>query len=83
LSWCFWYQESLTRLEGAPIPFGRELESSDEGECLGPCDLGGSRTRGVVGEDSRGGKTQESIGRGRGATYVTSERIRGRIKASK
>jgi len=44
---------------------------------------GGSRIRGVVGEHSRGEETQESIGRWRGATRVSRERIRKRRNASK
>jgi hypothetical protein len=58
-----WCQAGFTRLEGSRGPLGREPESSDEGACLGPRGLGGSRTRGVVGEDSRGERYQESIGR--------------------
>jgi hypothetical protein len=45
--------------------------------------LGGSRTQGAVGEDSRGEETQESIGRQDGAARTGRERIRRGIKASK
>jgi hypothetical protein len=44
---------------------------------------GGSRIRGVVGEHSKGEETQESIGRWRGATRVSCERIREGRNASK
>ena len=41
------------------------------------------RLRGVVGEDSGEGKTQERIGHRRGETRVGCERTRERKKASK
>lgn len=78
-----WCQEGFTRLEGSRGPPGREPESSDEGACLGPRGLGGSRTRGVVGEDSRGERDQESIGRQDGATRTDRERTHRGIEASK
>jgi len=76
-------QGGLTRLEGSRGPFGRGPESSDEGTCSGPRGLGGSRTRGAIGEGSRGEETQESIDRQDGATQTGRERIRRGIEASK
>jgi len=76
-------QAGLTRLRGLQGPFGRVPESPDEGACSGPRGLGGSRTQGVIGEDSRGGETQERIGRQDGATRTGRERTRRGIKASK
>lgn len=43
-------------------PFGRRPEPSGAGRVFEPSGAGGSRLRGVVGEDSRGEETQESIG---------------------
>jgi len=77
-----WGGEEVFRDLGGPLgrgscAFGRSGASSS------PSGLGGSRLRGVVGEDSRGEETQESIGRWGGATRVSSERIREGRNASK
>jgi hypothetical protein len=52
-------EEFLRELRG---PLGRRPEPSGAGRVFGPSGSGGSRLRGAVGEDSRGGETQESIG---------------------
>jgi len=84
------YLESPTRLGGSKRSFGISevlwvagLSLRAQGASSSPSGLGGSRLRGVVGEHSKGEETQESIGRWRGATRVSSERIREGKKASK
>jgi len=74
--------ESPTRLEGLKRSFG--ISEVLRVACHVPSGAvarvqvlaawAGPRLRGVVGEDSRGEETQESIGRWRGATRVSSER---------
>jgi len=75
---------------GVDVAFGllRSFRSRPRLAGLRPCSSssgrsGGSRLRGVVGEGSGEGETQERIGQRREATRVVSERTRERKKASK
>jgi len=83
--------ESPTRLEGSKRSFGilallRVAGHVPSGAVSRVRVLeawAGLRLRGVVGEDSRGEETQESNGRWREATRVSSERTREEKNASK
>jgi len=85
------FLESPTRLGGSKRSFGISEVLWVAGHVLSGAvsrvqvlaAWAGSRLRGVVGEDSSGEETQESIGRWRGATRVSSERIREGRNASK
>jgi hypothetical protein len=77
-------QEGLTRLLRLLVSRVAVLTPSGGGTVLWVREAqGGSRTRGVDGEDPKGEETHKSIGRQVGATRVGRERIRKGREASK